>query len=317
MNVIPIAIMAHNEQLLIRRAVENVLNLDIPSDYKMRVIVVSNGCTDNTELIVEGICKKYPHDVLLISIKEKGKTKAINAFIKYMNKCIENGEKMPYVVFLDADCRFLHKDALLRYINRHEENTELVAVGSDCQPNVFNEQRNDVVAEMYRAISEMSLKLNDNSISGGSYCIKSPELAKLEFPEMQFAEDMYISMRLDGWFIRDKNIQVLYEITSNIQSEIRKKIRQEISTKLYHLYYEYIRRVKKNACMYEEPLSEMYRWGGYGKRELLYAWWNLNNLKKRGLVIIYLAIRLYAKLHTYNIKKVEDKLEIDYWSTER
>jgi len=69
--------------------------------------------------------------------------------------------------------------------------------------------------------------------------------------------------------------------------------------------------------MYEEPLSEMYRWGGYGKRELLYAWWNLNNLKKRGLVIIYLAIRLYAKLHTYNIKKVEDKLEIDYWSTER
>jgi len=43
----------------------------------------------------------------------------------------------------------------------------------------------------------------------------------------------------------------------------------------------------------------------------------LNNLKKRGLVIIYLAIRLYAKLHTYNIKKVEDKLEIDYWSTER
>ena len=152
MKNILIAIMAHNEELLIGRAVYNVLNLDIPNDYKIKVIVVTNGCTDNTELVVKGIYNRYQNDVVLLSIKEKGKTKAINAFIRYMNTCIENGEEIPYVVFLDADCIFLHRDALVRYIHRHEENTELVAVGGNCQPNVFNAQRNDIVAEMYRAI---------------------------------------------------------------------------------------------------------------------------------------------------------------------
>jgi glycosyltransferase involved in cell wall biosynthesis len=113
---LPIAIMAHNEEGFIHRAVESALNQIVPDGYLIKIVVVANGCTDKTEEIVNIFKKKYPDRVALISIGEKGKTKAINRVIEFFDELVKNGSNIPYVVFLDADCEFIGSEVLLKFI---------------------------------------------------------------------------------------------------------------------------------------------------------------------------------------------------------
>jgi glycosyltransferase involved in cell wall biosynthesis len=75
--ILPVAIMAHNEEKVIQKAVENVLIQNIPVGYLVKVVVVANGCNDRTEEIVKGLEEQNPNRVVLISMTEKGKTRAI------------------------------------------------------------------------------------------------------------------------------------------------------------------------------------------------------------------------------------------------
>jgi len=191
--LLPIAIMAHNEEKVIQKAVENVLSQNIPVGYLVKVVVVANGCNDRTEEIVKGLEEQNPNRVALVSMTEKGKTKAINRAIKFFDQISNNDLKIRYVIFLDADCEFLGKDVLINFINRFEQNPRLCAVGADCLPDVFLNSRKDIVAEIYRSTYTLGQSVKINSISGMCYAIRLDILKKIDFPDFQFAEDMYVS----------------------------------------------------------------------------------------------------------------------------
>jgi glycosyltransferase involved in cell wall biosynthesis len=71
--LLPIAIMAHNGEKVIQKAVENVLSQNIPIGYSVKVVIVANGGSDRTEEIVKGLEEQNPNRVVLISMTEKGK----------------------------------------------------------------------------------------------------------------------------------------------------------------------------------------------------------------------------------------------------
>ena len=257
---LPIAIMAHNEEKVIQKAVESILDQKTPVGYSIKVVVVANGCSDRTEGIVKFLEQQHPNKVVLLSIKEKGKTRAINRAIGFFDELCETGYLIPHVIFLDSDCEFNGKEARINFVNRFEQNPKLCAVGANCLPDVILNSRKDIVAEIYRATYSLDQSLKINSISGMCYGIRLDVLKMIDFPEIQFAEDMFVSARLNGWFYKDRDIQVVFKTPSNLPNKIKRRTRQEISTQRYHKYYSYLKKKGVKVKLFEKSLGDDYRW---------------------------------------------------------
>jgi glycosyltransferase involved in cell wall biosynthesis len=316
--ILPVAIMAHNEEKVIEKAITSVLGQRIPTGYSIKVLVSANGCCDRTEEIVTLKGKEHPDKVDLVSIKEKGKTKAINSAIKFLDRLVSHGSKIPYVIFLDADCEFVGKEVLINFNKRFELNPQLCAVGADCVPDVVLESRKDIVAEIYKATYTLGQSLKINSISGMCYGVRLEALKKIEFPDFQFAEDMYVSSRLDGWFLRDKGIKIIFKTPSNFMLELRRRTRQEISTRRYHEYYSYLERKGIKVCLFEKPLGDDYRWWGAKDDHLIKAWFKSKGIKPKYCVIAYALITLWAKIKArYTLTKMKENEDLNYWKVVR
>jgi glycosyltransferase involved in cell wall biosynthesis len=314
--LLPIAIMAHNEEKSIQQAVNSALSQEGPVGYLVKVVVVANGCTDRTEEIVRGLEKQHPKQVVLVSIQEKGKTKAINKAITYFDDLSKGGYAIPCIIFLDADCEFVGNQALINLMQRFEEKPELRAIGADCLPDVFFNQRKDVVAEIYRGIYGLGRSLRINSISGMCYGIRFDVLKKIEFPDFQFAEDMYVSARLDGWFLKDRNVQIVFKTPSNFSREITRRTRQEISAQRYHEYYATLRNKRGRVKLFEGSLGEDFRWwGGASDDQVFKKWLHMRGLKPKLLVGVYIFELLVARIRAKRaLQRLRKNSGLDYWS---
>jgi len=310
--------MAHNEEKVIQKAVENVLSQNTPIGYSVKVVIVANGCSDRTEEIVKGLEKQNPNRVVLISMTEKGKTRAINKAIRFLDEISNNDLQIPYVIFLDADCELLGKEVLTNFINRFEENPQLCAVAADCVPDVFFNTRKDIVAEIYRANYTLGQSVKINSISGMCYAIRLDILKKIDFPDFQFAEDMFVSSRLNGHFLKDRNIKIVFKTPSHLRSEIKRRTRQEISTQRYHEYYSYLKRKGVRVSLFEKPLGDDYRWWGATDDHIIKVWFGLKGIKPKFLIMIYSLISLLAKIGAnHAIRNMKRQGESDYWKVIR
>lgn len=316
--LLPVAIMAHNEEKVIQKVVENALSQKTPTEYSVKVVIVANGCTDRTEEIVKGLEKQNPNRVVLISMTEKGKTRAINRAIRLFDEISKIDLPIPYVIFLDADCEFIGKDVLISFINRFEQNPQLCAVGADCVPDVFFNSRKDIVAEIYRATYSLGQTVKINSISGMCYGIRLEILKMIDFPEFQFAEDMFVSSRVDGHFLKDRNIKIIFKTPANLCKEINRRTRQEISTQRYHMYYSHLKQKHGMVKLFERPLGDDYRWGGATDDHIIKVLFRLKGFRPKFLVMAYIFITLWAKIKAqHTLKKMGENNSLDYWQVMR
>lgn len=310
--------MAHNEEKVIQKSIESVLDQKTPNGYSVKVVVVANGCSDRTEEIVKELKEQNPDKVALVSMKEKGKTKAINRLIRFFDEVSNTVPPIPYVIFLDADCEFLGKEVLINFIKRFEKNPQLCGVGADCLPDVFFNSRKDIVAEIYRAIYGFGKSVRVNSISGMCYGVRLDILKKMDFPDFQFAEDMYISSRLDGHFLKDRNIEIVFKTPLHLRSEIKRRTRQEISTQRYHEYYSYLKKKGVRVSLFEKPLGDDYRWWGATDNHIIKVWFKSKGIKPKFFVMAYALITLWAKIKAYRtLKKLRRNGNLDYWKVMR
>ena len=182
--LLPIAIMAHNEEKVLSKAIKSALNQDTPVGYLSKVVVVANACTDRTEEIVSRMAEKYPNRVQLVSIKEKGETRAINEAIKLFEEMSRAGVEIPYIIFLDADCEFIGSEAFINFVKGFESNPLLCAISANCLPDVCFNSRQDIVSEAYRAVYSLARSVKINSISGMCYAIRFEILKRIDFPDL-------------------------------------------------------------------------------------------------------------------------------------
>jgi len=315
--LLPVVILAHNEEKFIRKAVESLLNQETPNGFFSKVLVAANGCNDRTEEIVNDLSEEYPKKVDLISMEEKGKTKAINKVIKYLEQISTHDLLIPFVIFLDADCEFVDKEALTNFVKRLQQNSQLCAVAADCVPDVVFDSRKDMTANVYRATYGLGELLRINSISGMCYGIRLDILKKIDFPDFQFAEDMYLSSRLDGRFLKDRNLKIGFKTPSSLMSEINRRTRQEISTQRYHEYYSYLKKRGIKVKLFEESLGDDYEWGATNGSTVK-AWLGLKGVKSKFFVAFYYLITIYAKAKAHRaLKKIRQNEELDYWKVLR
>jgi cellulose synthase/poly-beta-1,6-N-acetylglucosamine synthase-like glycosyltransferase len=74
-----------NEETVIRRCLDGILNIDYPKE-KMQIIVVDGKSDDNTRKICSEFSEKYPENIKVICEKTaKGKPAALNLALPYVN----------------------------------------------------------------------------------------------------------------------------------------------------------------------------------------------------------------------------------------
>jgi len=93
-----VGITAYNEEANIGRLLQTMLDQRLYEVEITEIIVVASGCTDRTEEIVREYMRRDPRIQLYIQERRKGKTSAINVFLKHAREkiCVlESGDTLP------------------------------------------------------------------------------------------------------------------------------------------------------------------------------------------------------------------------------
>lgn len=120
---VSIIIPALNEEKVIDKRIDNLLQLDYPR-HKYEIIVVDDGSADNTCQIVEKLVKKHeinfkPHLKLIKTMERKGKASAIN-----LGKQHAQGD-----IILVTDANSLFSSNVLKEMTPYFEDPNIGAVG--------------------------------------------------------------------------------------------------------------------------------------------------------------------------------------------
>lgn len=115
---ISIIIVAHNEEKVIYKKLQNVINLDYPAE-KVEIIVTSDNSTDKTNNIVENFIRKNPNKNIKLHKVEKrmGKTNAQNEAVKIAKNDI--------LIMTDANA-IIKKDAIKELVKSFTKNVSYV-----------------------------------------------------------------------------------------------------------------------------------------------------------------------------------------------
>lgn len=115
---VSIIIVAHNEEKVIQKKLENIINLDYPKE-KREIIVTSDNSTDKTNKIVKNFIKNNPtENIVLYNVKKRmGKTNAQNEAVKIAKNDI--------LIMTDANA-IIKKDAIRELVESFTENVSYV-----------------------------------------------------------------------------------------------------------------------------------------------------------------------------------------------
>jgi glycosyltransferase involved in cell wall biosynthesis len=165
---------AHDEEEVIGRRVENLLELDYPTE-ELEIVVASDGSQDRTDAIVEGFAAEHEH-LRLLRCERGGKLPALNRAVR------ETGKEI--IAFGDANATWA-PDALRRLV-RSFADPEVAYV---CGPVRF-QRRDGTNKEGVYWRYEMWLRESESrlgSITGGNGAIYA--VRRSDYVEWPFGHD--------------------------------------------------------------------------------------------------------------------------------
>ncbi len=189
----------YNEAKTIRQTIESILIQESPSgsqDVKSsRIYVISSGCTDDTEIIVQSLITEGWPISLIKEENRQGKAHAINTFLKSIST--ERSDAL--CIFTDGDVK-LQPGALTALIREFENHDNIVSVTGCPVPIVYE---NDIWArialENCIIWDETRKRLNSNlcvwPLSGYLFAIRAQAIPT-EIPNYAIAEDAFIGLYL-------------------------------------------------------------------------------------------------------------------------
>ena len=188
-----ILVAARDEQNVIARLVERLLNLDYPSE-KLKIYIIDDGSVDNTPIILKKLSQKYEKLNIISRSKNAGggKSGALNHALKFIS-----GE---WVFILDADAQL--KDDTLQRVLSFARNGSWSAV--QLRKSVLNTSKNfltncqgiemamDAYFQLGRLYSAGVSELRGN----GQLVRKDTLLSCGSFNENTVTDDLDLSVRL-------------------------------------------------------------------------------------------------------------------------
>lgn len=118
---VSVIVPAYNEEESIAGTLQSIIQLDYPRN-KLELLVVNDGSTDRTKVIVERFIHKHTaYSIKLLNQRNKGKGAALNHGLQYV--------KGEFFACLDADS-FIQKQTLRRMLRFFEEHGDDLAIAT-------------------------------------------------------------------------------------------------------------------------------------------------------------------------------------------
>ncbi|MFH0926086.1 MAG: glycosyltransferase family 2 protein [bacterium] len=215
---ISVIIAVHNEAKNIRKRIHNLLQQDYPKEM-YEIIVVSDGSTDLTEMIVREFLS---NNVVLVSYKErKGKAYAINKAVKWT--------KGEIIIFTDARQQFEIKAIQELVANFHD-----LKVGSvSGELHLMGKEKSKVGEglDLYWRYEKWMRKKESEiysiiGVTGAIYAVRR-ELYEA-IPKGTILDDVYIPMKVvmkNYRVVFDSKAKAYDEIVDDHKREFKRKVR--------------------------------------------------------------------------------------------
>ena len=174
---------AYNEERSITRALESLANQKL-DDVNMRVVVIANGCSDQTAQKAEDFSKKSKMPVQVVETDVKQKGNAINIGRANTEDSI--------VVYGDADCVF-HELAISKIVRELSDTNQYAVVGGLDIPNFENSDPASMLCE-FQKIMQIERIARGRVLAIGRLIGFNQNKISEPFPTNIHSEDIWITL---------------------------------------------------------------------------------------------------------------------------
>jgi glycosyltransferase involved in cell wall biosynthesis len=248
--LISVGILAHNEEKIISRTIGSLLKQSVfvspehTTDYLWEIVVVPNGCTDNTHEVSEHVLtetlQNLPGSIITSRVRSLALAGKSNAWNEFIHNLAHPSTEV--VVMIDADIEFGHPDTLKNAVECLLQN-EKTRVVVDLPMNDLTRKPNPNLLELLLAkASWIKFEGTSPGIAGSFYCARASTLREIWMPVGLPGEDGFLAaMILTDCFrsipnsarvIRAANASHYYEGLTSLRKIIQHEIRLVIGTTL-------------------------------------------------------------------------------------
>ncbi len=232
--MVSIVMAAYNEEKVIQKKLESILELDYPKD-KLEVLIGSDHSTDKTDSIISEYAQKYPFIKLIPFPGRSGKAPIINRLVE-----LTKGE---FIISTDANVILSKKlcKELIKYF--HDENNGMVAANiirsMDKLKGIQTVEKNYIRRE--NKIKKMQSCLSGilMGVEGGCYAIRKKLFVHV--PKGFFMDDFFITMHViqNKYNVRFSEKALCYEdIPEDSSEEFKRKTRISIGNYQNMFFYK-------------------------------------------------------------------------------
>lgn len=199
---ISIGIVAYNESALISKMLHSLFQQSLfhepDSNTALEIVVVPNGCTDDTALVAENTLKELVKPSLhsnvqwrVCEIEQQGKSNAWNVYVHQLSNPIAD-----YLFLMDSDIQLLDTQTLRSMLHILETMPEAwVAVDKPIKDVTIKENKN-LMERLSASVSGLS---GGKAVEGGAgwicgqlYCAKAEVLRRIWLPTKLPTQDAFL-----------------------------------------------------------------------------------------------------------------------------
>ncbi len=240
---VTVGVSAYNEQYNIGPFLESVLSQKVKGYRFDEVLVISDGSTDHTPLVVNKIIEKRkiskissPKVVFINEQKRIGKSTRLNEMFKHF--------KSDYLVLPDADVIFAHDEVIMSLIKGFEGNPNIGLVGGSPMPlpaRTFMEKCVNATFEAYLPIRDTYK--NGNSIlsaTGRIMALKKEVAKKITVAQNTISNDGFIyfsNLTLGYDYKCAKNALVYFRSPQDLRDQLNQNTRFQATHAFMKKYF--------------------------------------------------------------------------------
>lgn len=196
---VTIILSVFNEEKVISKKIKSILNSDYPKE-KLHILIGSDNSNDNTNSIIDDLCKEYENIKFIKKTQRCGKLKIVNELVDFA--------QTEYLILTDANVFFEPITIKALVYNLTEKNAKLV-----CGNILKFSPKNEGISkqEIIYMNFENLLKFNESlkygfcvGVEGGCYGILKEHFVKV--PDGFLMDDFFITLD-----VISKNGKVLFE----------------------------------------------------------------------------------------------------------
>lgn len=196
---VTIILSVFNEEKVISKKIKSILNSDYPKE-KLHILIGSDNSNDNTNSIIDDLCKEYENIKFIKKTQRCGKLKIVNELVDFA--------QTEYLILTDANVFFEPISIKALVYNLTEKNAKLV-----CGNILKFSPKNEGISkqEIIYMNFENLLKFNESlkygfcvGVEGGCYGILKEHFVKV--PDGFLMDDFFITLD-----VISKNGKVLFE----------------------------------------------------------------------------------------------------------